>query len=148
MAPPNQSSAQNGYFFEDLSVGTAASATRTVTESDIVKFADVSGDHNPVHLDAAFAATTMFKERIAHGMLAASFISALIAGELPGRGSIYVSQNLKFKAPVKIGDEVTTRLEVTSLVPEKKFVVLKTQSLVRDKVVIDGEATIMVPSRG
>lgn len=148
MATPQQSSAQKGYVFEDLAVGMTASASRTVTEADIQNFADVSGDHNPVHLDAAYAATTMFKERIAHGMLAASFISALIANALPGRGSIYVAQNLKFKAPVKIGDEVTTRLEVAALVPEKKFVTLKTQSLVRDKVVVDGEATIMVPSRG
>ncbi len=148
MVTPAQSSAQNGYLFEDLAVGMTASAARTVGESDIVKFADVSGDHNPVHLDAAYAATTMFKERIAHGMLAASFISALLASELPGRGCIYVSQSLKFKAPVKIGDEVTSRIEVMSLIPEKKFVTLKTQSLVRGKVVVDGEATVMVPSRG
>lgn len=148
MATPDQSSVQKGYMFEDLSVGMTASAERTITEADIQKFAEVSGDHNPLHLDAAYAATTMFKERIAHGMLSAGFISALVAHKLPGVGCVYVSQLLKFKAPVKIGDVVVTRGEIISLIPEKKFIVLKTQCLVRDKVVIDGEATLMVPSRG
>ena len=148
MATPDQSSGQKGYMFEDLSVGMTASASRTITEADIQKFADVSGDHNPLHLDAAYAATTMFKERIAHGMLSAGFISALVAHQLPGIGCVYVSQLMKFKGPVKIGDTVVTRGEITSLIPEKKFIVMKTQCLVRDKVVIDGEATLMVPSRG
>src|SRR5688572_3277177 len=142
MAAPAQSSSQPmaGYFLEDLSLGMPASLTKTVTADDIETFARVSGDNNPVHLDAAYAAGTMFKERIAHGILTASYISAVVGTRLPGPGAIYVAQSLKFKAPVKIGDAVTARAEVTSLVPEKRFAVFKTQCLVGDKVVLDGEA--------
>jgi 3-hydroxybutyryl-CoA dehydratase len=140
--------ANKAYFFEDLAVGQSATFTKTVTEADIVKFAEISGDTNPVHLDAAYAATTMFKQRIAHGMLSVGFISAVFGTVMPGPGSIYVAQNLKFKAPVKIGDTVTARVEVTGHVPDKKFVTFKTQCMVNEKVVIDGDATLMVPSRG
>ena len=146
-ASPQASATNKPYFFEDLNVGLSATFTKTVTEADIVKFAEISGDTNPVHLDAAYAATTMFKQRIAHGMLSVGFISAVFGTVMPGPGSIYVAQNLKFKAPVKIGDTVTARVEVTGAVPEKKFVTFKTQCLVNDKVVIDGDATLMVPSR-
>jgi len=149
MSAPVQSSSQTKtYYYEELSVGMTAEFTKTVTEADIVAYAQVSGDTNPVHLDAAYAATTMFKERIAHGMLSAGFISAVFGTKMPGPGSIYVSQLLKFKAPVKIGAVVTARIEVTGLVPEKKFVTFKTQCLIGDKVVIDGEATLMVPTKG
>ena len=117
-------------------------------EADIVAFAAISGDTNPVHLDAAYAATTIFKQRIAHGMLSVGFISAVFGTIMPGPGAIYVEQNLKFKAPVKIGDTVTARVEVTGQIPDKKFVIFKTQCLVNDKVVIDGDATLMVPTRG
>ena len=137
-----------GMYFEEMATGQAATFTKTVTEADIVLFAGVSGDTNPVHLDAEYAAGTMFKGRIAHGMLSASFISTVIGTKLPGPGVIYVGQNLKFKAPVRIGDTVTARVEVTGLVAEKKFATLKTQCLVGGKVVIDGDATVMVPSRG
>ena len=140
--------ANQGYFFEDLTTGQSATFTKTVTEADIVKFAEISGDTNPVHLDATYAATTMFKQRIAHGMLSVGFISAVFGTVMPGPGSIYVAQNLKFKAPVKIGDTVTARVEVTGNIPEKKFVTFKTQCLVNGKAVIDGDATLMVPSRG
>jgi 3-hydroxybutyryl-CoA dehydratase len=140
--------ANKAYFFEDLAVGQSATFTKTVTEADIVKFAEISGDTNPVHLDAAYAATTIFKQRIAHGMLSVGFISAVFGTVMPGPGSIYVAQNLKFKAPVKIGDTVTARVEVTGNIPDKKFVTFKTQCMVNDKVVIDGDATLMVPSRG
>jgi 3-hydroxybutyryl-CoA dehydratase len=140
--------ANKAYIFEDLAVGQSATFTKTVTEADIVKFAEISGDTNPVHLDAAYAATTMFKQRIAHGMLSVGFISAVFGTVMPGPGSIYVAQNLKFKAPVKIGDTVTARVEVTGHVPDKKFVTFKTQCMVNEKVVIDGDATLMVPSRG
>ena len=136
-----------GTYFEDIAVGQSATFAKTVTEADIVLFAGVSGDTNPVHLDAEYAAGTMFKSRIAHGMLSAGFISAVFGTKLPGPGAIYVSQSLKFKAPVRIGDTVTARVEVTALVPEKKFVTFKSQCLVGGKVVIDGEATLMVPSR-
>ena len=149
MAAAVQSSAETKpYFFEDLKTGLSATFSKTVTEADIVKFAEISGDTNPVHLDAAYAATTMFKQRIAHGMLSAGFISAVFGTIMPGPGAIYVAQNLKFKAPVKIGDSVTARVEVTGQLPDKKFVTFKTQCLVGDKVVIDGDATLMVPVRG
>ncbi|CAN1557199.1 MaoC Acyl dehydratase [Caulobacteraceae bacterium] len=134
-------------YFEDLSVGQSADLTRTVDEAAIQAFADVSGDHNPVHLDEAFAATTQFKTRIAHGMLSASYISALIAGKLPGPGAIYLAQTLTFKRPVKIGDEVTVTATITALDAEKARAVLATVCTVAGKTVLDGEATIMVPRR-
>ncbi len=137
----------HGYYFEDLKEGMTDIYGRTVTDADIVMFAGVSGDTNPVHLNHEFAAETMFKGRIAHGILSASFISTVIGTKLPGPGCIYVSQALRFKAPVKAGDTVIARVTVTKLIPEKKFVELKTQCLVLGKVVIDGEATIMVPAR-
>ena len=149
MTAENNATAErpSGTYFEDLVVGQSATFSKTVTDADIVLFAGVSGDTNPVHLDAEYAAGTMFKTRIAHGMLSAGFISTVIGTKLPGPGAIYVGQTLKFKAPVRIGDTVTARVEVTGLVAEKKFVTLKTQCLVVGKVVIDGEATVMVPSR-
>ena len=134
-------------FFEDLSVGQSAELTRTVDEKAIQAFADVSGDHNPVHLDEAFAATTPFKTRIAHGMLSAAYISALIAGKLPGPGAIYLGQTLTFKRPVKIGDEVTVTATITSLDPEKARATLSTVCTVAGKTVLDGEAVIMVPRK-
>lgn len=138
----------NGYYFEELSVGQSAVFGKTVTEADIAAFAGVSGDTNPVHLNEEYAKSTMFKGRIAHGMLSAAFISTVFGTKLPGPGCIYVSQLLKFKAPVKIGDTVTARVEVTALNPEKKFATFKTTCSVGDKVVLDGEATLMVPSKG
>ena len=144
--PP--ASHQHGQYFEDLSEGASASLTRTVSEADIVKFAEISGDNNPVHLDAEYAAGTMFKERIAHGILTAGYISAVFGTKLPGPGSIYVNQSLKFRAPVKIGDEVTATVTVTGKVSEKKFVTFSTVCTVGDKPVLEGEATLMVPSKG
>ncbi|NFV82002.1 MaoC family dehydratase [Magnetospirillum aberrantis] len=138
----------NGFYFEELFVGQTAVFGKTVTEADIAAFAGVSGDTNPVHLNEEYAKGTMFKGRIAHGMLSASFISTVFGTKLPGPGCIYVSQSLKFKAPVKIGDTVMARVEVTALAPEKKFATFKTQCLVGDKVVLDGEATLMVPAKG
>jgi 3-hydroxybutyryl-CoA dehydratase len=138
---------KEGYFFEDLSVGMSAAYARTVTEADLVLFAGVSGDSNPVHMDEEYAATTVFKGRIAHGMLSASFLSTTIAAKLPGPGSIYLSQNLKFRAPVRIGDTVEARVTVTELQPKGR-VALKTVCTVGDAVVIDGDALVMVPRRG
>ena len=137
-----------GHFIEDLSVGQSASYTKTVTEADIVKFAEVSGDNNPVHLDEAFAQTTMFKGRIAHGMLSAGFISTVIGTKLPGSGTIYMSQTLRFKAPVRIGDTVTATCTITEVIAEKRRAVLNTVCKVGDTVVIEGEALVMVPARG
>jgi len=139
--------AAKGVFFEDLSVGQEASLSNTVSEATIVAFADISGDRNPVHLDADYAATTMFKERIAHGMLSAAYISAVFGMKLPGPGAIYISQTLKFKAPVKIGDTVVTTVKVAELVPEKRRARFECICTVNDKPVVEGEAMMMVPAR-
>lgn len=136
-----------GLFFEDLTVGQSAEKTRTVGERDIEAFAAVSGDDNPVHLDAAFAAATPFKERIAHGMLSASYISAIIGTTLPGPGAIYISQTLSFKRPVKINDAVTTRVEITSLNADKARATFQCTCLVNGKAVLEGEAVVMVPRK-
>ena len=130
---------------DELDVGRAVERSRTVTTADIGAFADVSGDRNPVHLDEAFAATTPFKGVIAHGMLSAAFISALIADELPGRGSIYLSQSLSFRRPVRPGDEVVTRVEVTAIDREKGRVTLATICSVSGKAVVEGEAVVLAP---
>ena len=139
--------AANGVFFEDLSVGEEASLSTTVSEADIVAFAEISGDKNPVHIDAQYAASTMFKERIAHGMLSAAYISAVFGMKLPGPGAIYISQTLNFKAPVKIGDTVVTTVKVIELIAEKKRARFETVCSVNGKAVVQGEAVLMVPAR-
>ena len=136
-----------GYFLEDLKVGMSATYARTVTEADIVLFAGVSGDTNPVHLNHEYAFTTMFGGRIAHGMLSAGYISTALGTKLPGPGCIYMAQNLKFKAPVKAGDTVRATVTITEIITEKKRVTLSTICTVSDKVVIEGDATVMVPSK-
>jgi 3-hydroxybutyryl-CoA dehydratase len=136
-----------GLFLEDLSVGQSAELVRTVTEADIVAFAAVTGDANPVHLDADYAAATSFGERIAHGMLSAGYISAVLGTTLPGPGAIYLSQSLKFKRPVRIGDAVTARATVTEIDPAKARVTFATVCLVAGKPVVDGEAVVMVPRK-
>jgi len=135
-------------FIEDMEVGQSASVSKTVTAEDIEKFAEVSMDNNPVHLDQAYAETTPFKARIAHGMLSAGFISAVLGTKLPGKGTIYMGQTLRFKAPVKIGDTVDTTCTVKEIIPEKKRVILDTVCSVAGAAVLEGEATVMAPSRG
>lgn len=134
-------------YFEDLEVGQEASTSNSVSEADIVNFAELSGDKNPVHLDADYAAKTMFKERIAHGMLSAAYISAVFGMKLPGPGAIYISQTLNFKGPVKIGDTVVTTVKVAELMPEKKRARFETVCSVGGKPVLVGEAVLMVPAR-
>jgi 3-hydroxybutyryl-CoA dehydratase len=136
----------SGYSIEEIEPGMTAVYARTVTEADIVAFAGVSGDDNPVHLNQDYAATTMFKGRIAHGMLSVGYISAVIGTRLPGPGTIYLNQSLRFKAPVGIGDTVTARVTVTDVDRARKRVKLSTVCTVGDKVVIDGEAEVMVPA--
>jgi 3-hydroxybutyryl-CoA dehydratase len=136
-----------GLFFEDLSVGQSAEMTKIVTGSDIEAFAAVSGDTNPVHLDEAYARTTTFQGRIAHGMLSAAYISAVIGTRLPGPGAIYLSQTLRFRRPVKIGDPVTTRVTVSALDERRGHVTFATVCQVDGKTVVDGEAVIMAPRR-
>ena len=137
----------HGLFFEDLAVGQTAVIARTITDADIVLFAGISGDTNPVHINEEFAAGTMFSGRIAHGMLTASFISTVIGTRLPGPGCIYLSQSLRFKAPVRVGDTIWARATVTELFPEKRRAALSTTVTVRDKVVLEGDALVMVPLR-
>ena len=137
----------HGYYFEDLEIGMHDIFAKTITDADIITFAGISGDTNPVHLNHEFASETIFEGRIAHGMLTASFVSTVIGTKLPGPGCIYVSQSLRFKAPVRSGDTVNAVCTVDKLIPEKKFIELKTVCSVNGKVVVDGEATIMVPSR-
>ena len=137
---------QPGYQIEDLTIGQTAELSKTVTESDIVMFAEVTGDTNPVHMDEEFASTTMFKGRIAHGMLSAGFISAVLGAHMPGPGAIYISQTMKFKAPVRIGDTVTARCTVTKIDTTRRRVTLDTICLVGGKVVVDGEASLMIPA--
>src|SRR5262249_29998730 len=139
--------ATKGYFFEDLAVGMEASYAKKITNDDVLAFADLSGDTNPVHLDEAYAAGTIFKHRIAHGFLTASLFSTVLGTKLPGPGCIYLSQSLKFRAPVLIGDEVVATAKVTSLDAEKGRAVLATQAAVNGKSVLDGEAVMMVPRR-
>jgi 3-hydroxybutyryl-CoA dehydratase len=135
------------YYFEDLKLGMEASMAKTVTEADIVAFAEISGDKNPVHIDAEYAAGTFFKERIAHGILTAGFISAVVGMKLPGPGAIYVSQTLNFKAPVTIGSEVTAKVRVVELIEGKRRARFECECVVGGKVVLEGEAVLMVPAR-
>ena len=138
----------DGYYIEDLSEGMTAVFGKTITDADILMFAGVSGDTNPVHLNEEFALGTAFQGRIAHGMLTASLISTVLGTKLPGPGCIYLSQSLKFRAPVLIGDEVVATGKITSLDPEKGRAVLAMQATVKGKSVLDGEALMMVPRRG
>ena len=137
----------DGIAFEDMHIGQTASVGKTVTEADILLFAAVSLDTNPVHMNAEAAAASIFKERVAHGMLSAGLISAVLGTRLPGPGTIYLAQTLQFRRPVKIGDTVTATAEVTALDAEKKRATLKTTCTVAGKIVIEGEATVMPRSR-
>jgi 3-hydroxybutyryl-CoA dehydratase len=136
-----------GFHFEDLSVGQSAEISRVVAAADIDAFAEVSGDTNPVHLDADYAATTTFQGRIAHGMLSAAYISAVLGTRLPGPGAIYLSQQLRFRRPVRIGDAVTARVTVQALDERRGHVTFATVCIVDGKTVVDGEAVVMVPRR-
>jgi len=137
--------AQNGYDIEDLHVGMTATLAKTITEADIVLFSAVSTDVNALHLDEEYAASTPFKGRIAHGMLSASLISAVLANRLPGPGTIYLEQSLKFLAPVRPGDTVHATVTVLEI-GDKGRVTLQTTCRVKDVVVIDGQAQVKIGS--
>lgn len=137
----------HGFYLEDLEIGQRASYAKTITEADVVLFAGISGDDNPVHINAEYAAGTMFKERIVHGMFSAALISAVLGTRLPGPGAIYVDQQLSFKAPVHIGDTVTATATVKEINHERRRVVLETVCTVNGKVVAEGVATNMVDRR-
>lgn len=137
----------SNHIYDEIHIGQTAAYSKDVTEKDIQLFAAASGDVNPVHLDAQFAAGTPFKERIAHGMLTGAFVSAALAMELPGPGTIYLGQSLRFRLPVKIGDTITVNLEVTEKRDDKKFVTLNCKAVnQRGKTVASGTAEVMAPT--
>ncbi len=135
------------HYFEDLRVGMRETLMKTVMNEDVIGFANLSGDHNPIHLSEHFARKTRFGERIAHGLYTASLISAVLGMYLPGPGAVYLSQTLNFRGPVRIGDVVTISVEVAELVPEGRRVLLRCECLVDNKLVLDGEARVSVPTR-
>lgn len=132
---------------EDIEIGMIRDLSKVITDRDIELFAEVSTDHNPVHLDDAYAADTIFEGRIAHGMLTAGLISAVIGEQLPGHGTVYLGQSLKFMSPVRPGDRVTAEVEVTAIDHAKRRVTMETRCLVAGKKVLIGEATVLAPSR-
>jgi len=133
------------YKIEDLEIGMSDYIQKTVTEADIVLFSGISGDFNPVHIDEEYAKETIFKTRIAHGILSAGFISAALSTKLPGPGCIYMAQSLKFKAPVRINDTVRTTVTITDVNIKRKIVKLETICSVGETKVIIGESTMMMP---
>lgn len=143
----NGADTMSSYFFEDLELGIEASHEKTVSQDDIASFAEVSGDYNPVHMNEDYAAGTFFKSRIAHGMLTASFISTVLGTRLPGPGCIYLSQNLRFLAPVRIGDTVKALARVASLDMTRRRAQFACHCEVNGKIVVEGEAMVFVPSR-
>lgn len=135
-----------GHAFEELEVGQAAEISKTITEADVVLYAGLTGDFNPAHVDEVAAREGRFGGRIAHGMLTAGLVSSVLGTRLPGPGCIYVGQSLRFTRPVRIGDTVTARVEVTELRPEGRRVILRTTGRNQDgETVLDGEAEVLVP---
>ncbi len=142
-----ESRVKTGYFIEDLSIGMEASYEREVTEELVNLFAEVSGDSNPVHMDEEYAKTTRFKGRIAHGLLTASFVSTVLGTQLPGPGCIYLHQDLVFRFPVRFGDTVISSVKVEKINWHGRVVTLACQCTVKGRVVMGGQAMMMVPSR-
>ncbi len=138
---------QDTKFYEDLEIGEAHETVHTITEDDITKFAEVSGDHNPLHMDDEFAAKTVFGRRIAHGALTASYISGILGNNLPGPGAIFTGLSMRFRRPVFIGDVVTVRAEVSEKIDRGNRVTLAVSCSVDGKRVITGEAQVVAPSR-
>ena len=137
----------HGFFIEDLKVGQKAILKKKITENDINQFSLVTGDNNPVHISDDFASKTIFKKRVAHGFFTASLISTLIATKLPGPGSIYISQTLKFLAPAYIGDNILTKAIIQKIDKEKRRVNLLTECFISDKKILTGEAEILVDTK-
>ncbi|PHO10264.1 MULTISPECIES: MaoC family dehydratase [Malaciobacter] len=135
----------NAIPLEEIKIGMSATYSQTVTDADIKSFAGISGDRNPVHLDEKYAEESRYKKRIAHGMMTASYFSALFGTKIPGEGCVYVAQSLKFKRPVYVDDTVTATVEVIQVDLSKKRVFLKTTCKVNNKIVTDGEAEIFIP---
>lgn len=137
---------KNGYTIDQLEIGQEASFTKTITEADVYMYAGITGDFNPAHIDEEYAKNTMFNTRIAHGILTAGFISNVLGTKLPGPGTIYLSQDLKFTKPVYFGDTITATLRVEELVVDKNRVVLKSICTnQKGDIVVDGKATVLAP---
>ncbi len=136
---------KESYSIDEISVGMSVSYSQTITDADVKQFAGISGDNNPVHMDDIYAENSRYKKRIAHGLLSASFFSSLFGTRLPGKGCVYVSQNLNFKKPVYLGDTVTATVTVTDINTEKKRVFFETVCMVKNKKVIDGSAELYIP---
>ena len=135
------------YYIDELKVGMSKSLTKTVTERDVELFGEVSGDRNPVHFDEDYAKGTIFKGRIAHGMLSASYISTVLGMQIPGPGTIFMSATTRFRAPVRIGDTVVTTCTVREVNVEKRRVMFDCICKVKDTTVVEGEALVMAPAR-
>lgn len=135
-----------GYTIDEVEIGQSASFTKTVTEADVYNYAGVSGDFNPAHINEEYAKETFFKTRIAHGMISAGFISAVLGTKLPGPGTIYLGQDLKFTKPVRFGDTITATCTVEGIIKEKNRLILTTVCTNQDgEVVIDGKALVLAP---
>ncbi|KCZ88137.1 MULTISPECIES: MaoC family dehydratase [Hyphomonas] len=137
-----------GFKYEDLEIGQSHETVHKITADDIQRFAEVSGDFNPLHMSDEYAATTMFEKRIAHGALTASYISGILGNNLPGPGAVFVGLNMRFRRPVYIGDTVTARATVAEKIDRGNRVVLKIECIVDGKRVIAGDAEVVAPSRG
>lgn len=142
MLPPSQT-----LYFEDLALGMTETYVKEVKSSDVVGFAEISGDRNPIHLSEHFAARTPFGTRIAHGLYTAGLISAVLGTRLPGPGAVYISQTLNFRAPVRIGDVVDVTVTVAELMPERRRARLACRCSVGGETVLDGEALVKVPTK-
>ncbi len=134
-------------FIEDMREGMRAALEKTFTEDDVLAFAALTGDNNPAHVDADFAASSVFGRQVVHGMFTASLISAVLGTKLPGRGAIYVSQTIQFRKPVFIGDTVRAEVEISAIDARRKRITLATRCLVEGKPVLRGEAVVIAPSR-
>jgi len=135
------------YYIEDLKPGMSESFSKTIGERDVALFGEISGDMNPVHFDEAYAKQTVFKGRIAHGVLSLALLSTVLGMKMPGPGTIFLSQSTRFKAPVRIGDTVMAICTVRELLPEKRRVIFDCLCKVKDTVVMEGEATVIAPAR-
>lgn len=135
------------YYIEDLKPGMFESFSKAISEQDVALFGEISGDMNPVHFDEAYARKTIFRGRIAHGVLVLSYLSTVLGTKMPGPGAIFMSQTTRFKAPVRIGDTVTAICTVREVFPEKRRVIFDCICKVKDTEVVEGEAMVMVPSR-
>ena len=147
VAAPASGDARSGYYFEDLEIGMSADFRRVIGDEEMRLFADLTGDDNPLHFDDDFAERSRFGGRIVHGMCTAAFISTVIGTRLPGPGCIYLSQSLRFTAPVRPGDEVVARAVVDRLIPERRRVEFETTCSVGEEIVLSGRALAQVPSR-